>query len=62
MIWEKFDFLAFCFFLEKGCVFVVICPGIVKDQVKEATSMGILAGLLSNCLQTYINSSKQGGR
>ena len=46
--------------LKEDCVVVVICPlkSIVNDQIKEASSMGISAGSLSNCLQTDIESGK----
>ena len=39
---------------------LVICPlkSIVNDQIKEASSMGISAGSLSDCLQTDIVSGK----
>ena len=41
-------------------VVLVICPlkSIVNDQIKEASSMGISAGSLSDCLQTDIVSGK----
>ena len=41
-------------------VVLVICPlkSIVNDKIKEASSMGILAGSLSDCLQTDIVSGK----
>ena len=40
-------------------VVLVICPlkSIVNDQFKEASSMGISAGSLSDCLQTDIAKS-----
>ncbi|XP_068713268.1 ATP-dependent DNA helicase RecQ-like [Montipora foliosa] len=43
-----------------GHVVLVICPlkCIVNDQIKEASSMGISAGSLSDCLQTDIVSGK----
>lgn len=43
-----------------GHVVLVICPlkSIVNDQIKEASSMGISAGSLSDCLQTDIVSGK----
>ena len=39
---------------------LVICPlrSIVNDQIKEASSMGISAGSLSDCLETNIVSGK----
>ena len=40
MIWEKFDFLAFFFFGKSLCSPCDL--SIVKDQIKEATFMGIL--------------------
>ena len=41
-------------------VVLVICPlkSIVNDQIKEASSMGISGGSLSDCLQTDIVSGK----
>ena len=41
-------------------VVLVICPlkSIVNDQIKEASSMAISAGSLSDCLQTDIVSGK----
>ena len=41
-------------------VVLVICPlkSIVNDQIKAASSMGISAGSLSDCLQTDIVSGK----
>ena len=41
-------------------VVLVICPlkSIVNDQIKEASSMGISAGSLSDCLQTDIVNGK----
>ena len=39
---------------------ICLLKGIVKDQIKEATSMGISAGSLSNCLQTCVNGNKPG--
>ena len=41
-------------------VVLVICPlkSIVNDQIKEASSIGISAGSLSDCLQTDIVSGK----
>jgi len=44
----------------EASVILVICPlkSIVKDQIKEASSMGISAGSLSECLQTDIESGK----
>ena len=41
-------------------VVLVICPlkSIVNDQIKEASSMGISAGSLSDCLQKDIVSGK----
>ena len=45
---------------KEDSVILVICPlkSIVNDQIKEASSMGILAGSLSHCLQTDIESGK----
>ena len=41
-------------------VVLVICPlkSIVNNQIKEASSMGISVGSLSDCLQTDIKSGK----
>ncbi|XP_015760545.1 PREDICTED: uncharacterized protein LOC107339749 [Acropora digitifera] len=41
-------------------VVLVVCPlkSIVNNQIKEASSMGISAGSLSDCLQTDIVSGK----
>jgi len=45
---------------KEGSVVLVICPlkSIVKDQIMEATSMGISAGSLSDCLLTDVESEK----
>ena len=45
---------------KEDSVILVICPlkSIVNDQIKEASSMGILAGSLSHCLQTNIENGK----
>ena len=46
--------------MKEDSVILVICPlkSIVKDQIKEASSMGISAGSLSDCLQTDIENGK----
>ena len=46
--------------MREDSVVLVICPlkSIVNDQIKEASSMGISAGSLADCLQTDIESGK----
>ena len=46
--------------VREDSVVCVICPlkSILSDQIKEASSMGILVGPLSDCLQTDIQSGK----
>ena len=45
---------------KEDCVVLVICPlkSIVKDQIMDATSMGISAGSLSDCLLTDVKKGK----
>ena len=46
--------------MREDSVVLVICPlkSIVNNQIKEASSMGISAGSLADCLQTDIESGK----